>query len=111
MIYDNYNALVMGFAPSDRPSEAVLSIVVLPRYVSICIIQGARLPDPHGVLRGSGNQVRNVRLASPTELDLPEIGTLIDLAIARAKPPFDPKARGSVVVRSISAKQRPRRPA
>lgn len=111
MIYDNYNALVLGFGPSERPSEAVLSIVVLPRHVSICFIQGARLPDPHRVLRGAGNQVRNVRLASPADLDRPEIAALVELAIARAAPPFASGARGSTIVRAISAKQRPRRPA
>ena len=111
MIYDNYNALVLGFGPSQRPSEAVLSVVVLPRYVAVCFIQGARLHDPHRVLRGAGNQVRNVRLESPADLDRREIAALLDLAIDRAAPPFDPNRRPTTVVRSISAKQRPRRPA
>ena len=26
MVYDNYNALAIGFVPSERPSEAIFSI-------------------------------------------------------------------------------------
>jgi len=40
MVYDNYNALVVGFCPGMRPSEAILSIVVMPRWVTLCFLQG-----------------------------------------------------------------------
>jgi len=46
MVYDNYNALVVGFCPGMRPSEAIISIAVMPEWVSLCFLQGARLPDP-----------------------------------------------------------------
>ena len=46
MVYDNSYALVMGFGPTERPSEAFLSLVVYPRWVSICFLQGVKLPDP-----------------------------------------------------------------
>src|SRR3954468_10951393 len=54
MVYDNYNALVVGFGPTERPSEAIFSIVLYPEYVSLCFLQGAELQDPDGLLRGSG---------------------------------------------------------
>ena len=54
MVYDNYNALVIGFCPTERPSEAIFSIVLYPRYVSLCFLQGAGLPDPANRLHGSG---------------------------------------------------------
>src|SRR5258708_18343392 len=62
MVYDNYNALVIGYSPTERPSDAILSIVIWPRRVSVCFIQGKHLPDPAGVLIGDGNQVRFIRL-------------------------------------------------
>ena len=110
MVYDNYNALVIGFGATERPSEAVLSIAVMPRWVTLCFLQGASLPDPHGLLRGSGNVVRNVRLASAADIDRPAIRELIALAVAASKSPFDPASPGRMVIKSISAKQRPRRP-
>src|SRR3954467_2473926 len=61
-VYDNYNALVFGFGQSDRPSEALFSIVLYPRYVSLCFLFGAHLDDPDGLLRGDGSRVRSIRL-------------------------------------------------
>jgi hypothetical protein len=62
MVYDNYNWLVVGFGPSERPSEAIFSIVLPPGRVTLCFLQGADLPDPAKRLQGSGNVVRNIRL-------------------------------------------------
>lgn len=64
MIYDNYNFLVAGFSPNERPSNAVLSIAMNAAGVYLCFLQGARLPDPHSILRGSGKVARNIRLES-----------------------------------------------
>jgi hypothetical protein len=36
MVYDNYNALVVGFYPGMRPSEAIISIAVMPEWVNLC---------------------------------------------------------------------------
>jgi hypothetical protein len=111
MVYDNYNFLVVGFAPGDRPSEAVFSIVLSPRAVNLCFLQaGAKLPDPEKLLRGSGKVVRNIRLADAAVLDQPAVKALIGHALKLAAVPFDPTRKGSLVIRSISAKQRPRRP-
>ena len=30
IVYDNYNALAIGFGPSDKASEAIFSIAVFP---------------------------------------------------------------------------------
>src|SRR6516225_8240235 len=73
MVYDNYNALVIGFGPGERPSEAVFSIVLYPNCVNLFFLQGKGLPDPGGRLRGSGNRVRSIRLESAATLDQPEI--------------------------------------
>jgi hypothetical protein len=111
LVYDNYNFLVVGFGPSERASEAVLSLVFAPRWVSVCFLQdGPKLPDPDGLLRGSGSQVRNVRLESAKDLDKPAVKALIKTALGRARVPIDRKATGSLIIKSISAKQRPRRP-
>ncbi len=110
-VYDNYNALVFGYGPSDRPSEAVLSLAIMPRWVTLCFLRGAKLADPKGLLRGSGSIVRNVRLTGPAHLDDPNVRDLIREAVARATPSFPSGGRQQhTVIKSISAKQRPRRP-
>src|SRR5437762_12867439 len=62
MVYDNYNALVIGFGPNDRASEALLSLVLYPRYISLCFLKGAKLSDPKKLLEGTGKHVRHIRL-------------------------------------------------
>jgi hypothetical protein len=110
-VYDNYNALVFGFGPSDRPSEAVLSLAIMPRWVTLCFPKGAKLRDPKKLLRGGGNIVRNIHLSSPTHLDDRDVRDLIAQAILAAKLSFSGKpGKQRTVIRSISAKQRPRRP-
>jgi hypothetical protein len=110
LVYDNYNGLVIGFCPSERASDAVLSMFVARDHVSICFLQdGPDLPDPKGLLRGSGNVVRHIKLKSPADLETAPVLALIHEALKRADVPIDPKGRRRLVIRSISKKQRPRR--
>jgi hypothetical protein len=116
MVYDNYNWLVIGFSPTERPSEAIFSLVMPAGRVTLCFLQGAALPDPDKRLQGSGNVVRNIRLYEAGEpdakvLDDPQVLSLINLALNRAKVPMPSGARRKLIIKSISAKQRPRRPA
>jgi hypothetical protein len=110
MVYDNYNALVCGFGPTEKASEAIFSIVMFPRYVSLCFLQGALLPDPDGLLQGEGNVVRSIRLQDEKTLDRADVKAMMATAMKMAKVPFDEKAEYKLVIKSVSAKQRPRRP-
>jgi hypothetical protein len=110
MVYDNYNALAIGFGPTEKASQAVLSLAVFPRWVTLCFLRGVGLPDPDGLLRGGGSRVRHTRLHAPEALSDPRIEALIAAAVDRSEPPFDPAAGQRLVIKSISAKQRPRRP-
>lgn len=111
LVYDNYNALAIGFCPSERPSEAIFSIVLFPQWVTLCFLQGKGLPDPKKILQGDGNQVRHIRLPSTETLDDPAVIALMQAAAARAKVPFDTAGKHRLIIRSVSAKQRPRRAA
>src|SRR5688572_5049658 len=89
LVYDNYNALVVGFGPSERASEAVVSLAVFPKWVTLCFLQnGPRIPDPENLLNGSGNVVRHVRLASAEDLDKPAIKRLIREVLRMAEVPI-----------------------
>jgi hypothetical protein len=114
MVYDNYNWLVIGFSPTERPSEAIFSIVLPPGRVTLCFLQGAGLPDPAKRLVGSGNVVRNIRLydaggPDANVLDDPEVLALINVALNRAKVPMPAGARRKLIIRAVSTRQRPRR--
>jgi|SRR5678815_323111 hypothetical protein len=111
MVYDNYNFFVIGYGPNDKAGDAIFSIAAQAKGVSLCFLQGAKLPDPKRVLRGSGNVVRNIRLEDDGTLDRPEVEALIAAALQRAKTPMPPEGKHQLIIKSVSAKQRPRRPA
>jgi hypothetical protein len=111
LVYDNYNALAIGYGPTERSSEAIFSIALFPRWVSLFFLHSATLPDPDKILCGSGKVAKHVVLTSTARLKDPAVQTLMREATARAKVAFDPKGVHRLIVKSISAKQRPRRPA
>jgi hypothetical protein len=110
LVYDNAYALVVGFGPNERPSEALFSIVIYPRKVSLCFLYGASLPDPEGRLAGGGKQVRHIRLDDTNTLKGRAVRALIGAAVEDAGNPFAYAPRGRVIIRAVSVRQRPRRP-
>jgi hypothetical protein len=111
IVYDNWNGLVVGFGPTARPSEAIVSILMTPTHVTLCFIQdGPSLPDPAGLLKGSGNVVRHIRLMSAADLEKPAVRRLVKTAVKRSDVPFGKDKRRELIIKSISPRQRPRRP-
>ena len=88
----------------------ILSLAVMPRWATLCFLFGVGLPDPHGLLKGAGSRVRHVRLHTSEAFDDPRIQALIQAALDRCEPPIDPARDHQLIIKSISAKQRPRRP-
>jgi hypothetical protein len=110
LVYDNYNALAIGFGPSERAGDVILSIVAYPRWVTLFFLQGVGLADPAKLLKGKGSRVRHIVLETPAVIVSPDVDALIGQALRTAKVPIDPKRRRSLVIKSVSARQRPRRP-
>jgi len=129
LVYDNYNALAIGFGPTERASDAIFSIAVYPRWVSLFFLKGAKLSDPQKLLKGSGNKVRHIVLENLAILDKPAVRELIaqalenvgegtsnfELRFSGRRSKVEDRSSGyggrhRLVIKSISAKQRPRRP-
>jgi hypothetical protein len=110
LVYDNYNALAMGFASTERVSDVIVSVAVYASGVNLYFMYGRSLPDPKKLLQGSGTQGAFIRFTDPSILDDPAVDSLLTAATKKTKPPLPKTGRGYTVVKSISAKQRPRRP-
>jgi hypothetical protein len=109
LVWDNYNFFVIGYSPTERPSDAIVSMAARANGVGLCFIHGAKLPDPKNVLMGAGSQTRFIRLDSPAVLERPEVKALVAAAVEQARAPFRASGRGKLIIRSVAAKQRPRR--
>jgi hypothetical protein len=107
LVYDNYNALAIGFATGEKVADIVFSIALYPRWISLFFANGA-LKDPSKRLKGSGKKIRHIVLeAGAKTLDEPDVAALMAQALAKVEKPFEGRR---LVIKSVSAKQRPRRP-
>ena len=109
LVWDNYNFFVIGYSATERPSDSIVVIAAASNGVGLSFYRGSTLPDPHKILLGSGKQNRFIRLESAKTLVRPEVEALIAAAVAQAKTPLLSNGRGKLLIRSVSAKQRPRR--
>jgi hypothetical protein len=110
LVYDNYNALGFGFSSTERASGVVISVVAYPRWVTLFFLKGAALSDPKGLLQGTGSTVRSVRLSPPEVLTSRPVAALIKDALRPYATAFAQAPPLSTVIKSVSARKRPRRP-
>lgn len=113
LVYDNYNTCAIGFGPTERASDVIFSIALYPQRVSLFFLQAMKsnLQDPQKLLQGSGNLVRFIPLDSPAQIDSAAVQRLMKQALVAAKVPLSRTGKGKLIIKSISATQRPRRPA
>jgi len=109
LVYDNYNFFVIGYSSTQRPSDCIVSIAAAANGVSLSFYHGADVPDPDALLLGEGKQNRFIRLPFADVLASPKVIKLIRAAAAIGRSALPPSGGGQTVIRSISAKQRPRR--
>jgi hypothetical protein len=107
-VYENQDLLVISYSPTENGYDGLCGLSVYPSCVKLFFGQGARLSksDPNKLLQGSGKTVRHVALNSVADFDRAEIEGLMAAAVKFAKLRLDPSAKGSVVIRADSQKQR-----
>jgi hypothetical protein len=99
MVYDKKNALVIGFCSAERAANVINSIAVYSKWVNLYFFEGDTLPDPEGLLQGTGSMVRSIRVTDAADLDRPAVKALMAEARKCAEPPLDPKAKRKVLLR------------
>ena len=106
LVYDYSNSLVVAFGVSERGYEAIVAIAIFPRWVRLYFGDGKSLPDPKGLLEGSGARVRSVTLEAASDLDHRDIRALIKAAIKHSGVTFPRRRSTRLVIKSGSKKQR-----
>lgn len=84
-IYDAYSAVAIGYGWSDRFRDGVFHIAVYTKHVNLGFNHGATLNDPSGTLKGSGTQIRHIKITTPADLKKPEIRVYVRRAIKAAR--------------------------
>ncbi len=110
LIYDNYNAVAVGWSPTLTLGDTFCSIAVYNnKNVHFGFYWGSRLADPRGTLLGNGKQYRYIRVAKTEDFPADYIRELLeeayDKSIAGAKN-LETQPKGTTVVKSISPKKK-----
>jgi hypothetical protein len=106
VVYEYRDWFVISYSPNEHGYEGVLAIRGSADGVKLYFNQGKDLPDPEKLLQGAGKQTRSIDVEGASTLARPAVVSLIEEAIARNPVPFESAGRGSVVIRSTSAKKR-----
>jgi hypothetical protein len=107
LVYDYSHSLVVAFGMSERGYEAIVAIAIFPRGVRLYFDKS--LPDPKGLLEGSGTKVRSVTLEAASDLDHGDIPALIKAAIKHSGATFRRNRSTRMIIKSESKKRKPRR--
>jgi hypothetical protein len=99
MVYDKKNSLVIGFCSAERASNVINSIAVYQRWVNLYFFEGDTLPDPEGLLQGTGSMVRSIRITDAADLDRPAVKALMAEALKCAEPPLDRNAKRKILLK------------
>ena len=112
LIYDNYNAVAVGFAVSERAGDVFCSIAVYSGYVNFGLNRGSELRDPQKKFVGSGSLYRRLTVGKmegfPRDYAKRMLRSARDNAVSRLKDE-DSTANGVTITKSISpVKRRPK---
>lgn len=102
----NGYAVSIGFSFTGKPlKDGFCHVVTYSTHVNLGFNRGALLPDPDGILEGSGKSIRHIRIRNHDDLDRPVLRRFLQLAIEQVGGPRQPRpaTRSS---RPISAKSR-----
>jgi len=83
-IYDAYSAVAMGYGTSEKLNDGVFHIAVYAKGVNLGFNDGATLADPKGLLEGTGNRIRHIKIRNREDLERPELRAYIRRAKKRA---------------------------
>ena len=112
LIYDNYNAVAVGWSPTDKVGHTFCSFAVFNnKYVHFGFYWGSQIADPEKMLLGKGNQYRYIIVNNKDVFPKTYIKKLLKEAYANSLAKVEDKKqiiKGMTITKSISpVKKRP----
>ncbi len=76
------HALTTVFSLSEKLGEAFITIPIYSEHLNLAFNKGTLLPDPHGLLKGTGKLMRHIPIIRAADYSKSEVIELIEAAIA-----------------------------
>src|SRR5215468_1317927 len=87
-------ALAVGFSFTGKPlKDGFCHIVTYETHVNLGFNRGALLPDPTGILTGTGKSIRHITIRNQNELEHPAIRRYLQAAIEQVDRPHPPELK------------------
>lgn len=109
LIYDAYNAVTCAYGFTLALGGSFCHVAAYPKHVNLGFGRGAELPDPEGLLAGSGKRIRHVRIGCEADLDRDGLTDLIRAGETQGRIAAEGRA-GAGSSRLMSVSERKRRP-
>jgi hypothetical protein len=111
LIYDNYNALAIGWSPTDKVGHTFCSIAIgrTSHNVHFGFYWGSQIADPDNLLLGKGHQYRYILVRNKADFPKRYIVRLMKDAYANSLAKVKDKKQlmhGATITKSISAAKR-----
>jgi hypothetical protein len=111
LIYDNYNAVAVGWSPTDRVGHTFCSIAIgrTSNNIHFGFYWGSEISDPEKRLLGEGNQYRYLLLSDKKTFPKTYVKKLLKEAYANSLAKVRDKKQlitGQTIVKSVSEKKR-----
>lgn len=77
-VHTGYKTIIYGTGP--RMSDEICYIAPLNSSVNLGFNYGTQLPDPNGLLKGTGKLLRHIKFEAPEEVTTPGLLELLEIA-------------------------------
>jgi hypothetical protein len=116
LIYDNYNALAIGWSPTDKVGHTFCSIAVgrTSHNVHFGFYWGAEIRDPKKMLIGAGNQYRYLLVTSIADFPKEYVEELMKKAFTNSLAKVKDESQiieSRIFTKSVSTVKRVKKPA
>src|SRR5215468_1138517 len=89
-------ALAIGFSFTGKPlKDGFCHVVAYETHVNLGFNRGALLPDPSGILAGTGKLIRHLTIRNQNELEHPAIRRYLQAAIEQVERPPRQNSEGT----------------
>lgn len=106
LVYDYSHSLVVSLSASEKGYEGIVAIAIFPDRLQLYLDKS--LPDPKGLLQGSGTKVRSLTLRAASDLNHADIKALIKAAIKHSGVTVAGTRPAQMIVKSQSKSKKPK---
>lgn len=89
------HALTSAFSISERLSDTFCMLPIYANHLNLGFFKGTLLDDPHKLLKGTGNLIRHIPIATPSDYRNAEVKTLVKGAVEFAIADMDQPSKST----------------